>query len=75
MLIDELAARDVAKERKVPVIGFPGILIRACQERIIEPEDLKEALEECQRQGTHHSSRLISEIYDNLVRQPEDAIR
>lgn len=68
LLIDELAARDVARQRKVPVIGFPGILIRACRERIIEPEDLRRALEECQRQGTHYSSRFINEIYNNLIR-------
>jgi hypothetical protein len=28
LLIDELAARDVAKLRKVPIIGFPDILVR-----------------------------------------------
>ncbi|MHB8117763.1 MAG: hypothetical protein ACYDHX_03405 [Methanothrix sp.] len=68
LLIDELAARDVARLRKVPLIGFPGILIRACRQRIIEPEDVLSALEECQRQGTHYSPKLINEIYSNLKR-------
>jgi len=68
LLIDELAARDVARLRNVPVIGFPGILIRACRQRIIEPEDVLSALEECQRQGTHYSPKLINEIYSNLKR-------
>jgi predicted nucleic acid-binding protein len=68
LLIDELAARDVARLRKVPIIGFPGILIRACRQRIIEPEEVLSALEECRRQGTHYSPRLINEIYNNLKR-------
>jgi predicted nucleic acid-binding protein len=66
LLIDELAARNAARQRKVPVIGFPGILIRACCQRIIEPDDVKAALTECQKQGTHYSTKLINEIYGNL---------
>jgi predicted nucleic acid-binding protein len=68
LLIDELAARDVANLRKVPIIGFPGILVRACRQLIIEPVDVLKALEECQRQGTHYSPKLINEIYNNLMR-------
>jgi len=66
LLMDELAARDVARQRKVPFIGFPGILIRACWQRIIDPEDVLAALVECQRQGTHYSNKLINEIYESL---------
>lgn len=66
LLIDELAARDVARQRKVPFIGFPGILIRACWQKIIDPEEVLAALVECQRQGTHYSNKLIIEIYDSL---------
>lgn len=66
LLIDELAARDAAHRRKVPVIGFPGILVRACWQGIIEPDDVPVRLAECQRQGTHYSTRLINEIYGNL---------
>ena len=68
LLIDELAARDVARLRKVPLIGFPGILIRACRQSIIVPDEAKSALEECQRQGTHYSPKLINGIYSNLKR-------
>lgn len=68
LLIDELAARDVARLRKVSIIGFPGILIRACRQRIIDAEEVLNALEECQRQGTHYSPKLIKEIYSNLKR-------
>jgi predicted nucleic acid-binding protein len=66
LLIDELAARGAARSRGVPVIGFPGILIRACQQGMIDAEDVKNALEECRRQGTHYSPRLINEVFNKL---------
>ena len=72
LLIDELAARDVATQRKVSLIGFPGILIRACRQRIIGPDDVLNALTECQRQGTHYSPKLINEIYSNLKRSQHE---
>ncbi len=49
LLIDELAAREAALRQGVPIIGFPGILIRACQQGIMEQEDVKSTLEKCQR--------------------------
>ena len=68
LLLDELAAREVARLRKIPIIGFPGILIRACQQGMMVPEDVKSALEKCQKQGTHYSPRFIEEIYEKLKR-------
>jgi len=68
LLIDELAARYAAQRRGVPIIGFPGILIRACQQGIIDPEDVLSALEECRRQGTHYSPKLIKKVYTKLKR-------
>lgn len=68
LLIDEMAAREVARSRGVPIIGFPGILIRACQQGMMSPEEVKSNLEECQRQGTHYSPRLIDDIYHKLLR-------
>jgi len=67
LLIDE-AAREAAQQRDVPIIGFPGILIRACQQGMMEPEDVKSTLEECLRQGAHYSPRLINEVYSRLKR-------
>jgi len=68
LLIDEMAAREVARSHGIPIIGFPGILIRACQQGIMSPEEVKSNLEECQRQGTHYSPRLIEGIYGGLKR-------
>jgi predicted nucleic acid-binding protein len=71
LLIDELAARDAAQRRGVPIIGFPGILIRACEQGMMEPEDVLRALEECKKQGTHYSPKLINEVYGKLKRPPK----
>lgn len=69
LLIDELAARHAARRRGVPIIGFPGILIRAYQQSMINAEDVRNALEECKRQGTHYSPRLIKEVCSGLKRR------
>ena len=68
LLLDELAAREVARLRKIPIIGFPGILIRACQQGMMEPEEVKSLLEMCQMQGTHYSPRFIGDVYEKLKR-------
>ena len=69
LLIDELAARNAARKRGVPIIGFPGILIRAYQQSMMDAEDVRNALEECQRQGTHYSPKLINEVCSGLKRR------
>lgn len=66
ILLDELAARQVAQTRGVHVVGFAGILIRACWQRLLLAEDVRDALKQCQQQGTHYSDRFIAEIYQQL---------
>lgn len=68
LLLDELAAREVAKRRGIPIVGFPGVLIRACQQGLLTPEDVREALQECQRQGTHYATQFIEGICERLRR-------
>jgi len=68
LLVDELAAREVAERQGVAIVGFPGILIRACKQGLMTPEEVRDALQECQRQGTHYSIQFIEEIYDRLRR-------
>lgn len=68
LLLDELAAREVAEQYEMPVVGFPGILIRACRWGLIEPEGVRGALLECRRQGTHYALAFIEEIYERLRR-------
>ena len=53
---------------QAPIIGFPDILIRACQQGMMEAEDVLRALEECKMQGTHYSPKLINEVYSKLKR-------
>jgi predicted nucleic acid-binding protein len=68
LLLDELAAREVARLRKIPIIGFPGVLIRACQHGMMDPEEVRSLLETCRRQGTHYSPQFIDEVYEKLKR-------
>jgi predicted nucleic acid-binding protein len=37
LLLDELAAREVARRRGISIVGFPGVLIRACQQGLTLP--------------------------------------
>lgn len=66
IVLDEQAARNIAKERGVFVVGFAGILIRACRERYITAEEVRESMLECQLQGTHYASSFIDGIYRRL---------
>lgn len=68
LLIDELAAREVAQRQGAAIVGFPGVLIRACKQGLMTPEEVRDVLQECQRQGTHYSIQFIEEIYDRLRR-------
>jgi len=63
-LLDELAARAVAKDVGVKLSGFPGVLILAVQANLISAEDLKKRLEICRAQGTHYSVTFIQQAYE-----------
>lgn len=64
LLLDELAARGVAKELKVRLSGFPGVLLLGVQTGLLTPEELRDRLEQCQAQGTHYSSSFIEQVYE-----------
>jgi predicted nucleic acid-binding protein len=68
LLLDELAARETAQHREVALVGFPGLLVRAWQQGLLTPDQVRDALTECQRQGTHYSTQLIAEIDQRLRR-------
>jgi predicted nucleic acid-binding protein len=63
LLLDELAARSVARSLSVKLSGFPGVLLLAVQGGLITAEDLRNRLEACHRQGTHYGRRFIQEVY------------
>lgn len=66
LLVDELAAREVAQRRGVDTVGLPGLLIRTCRQGLMTPDQVREALADCQRQGTHYSNRFIAEVCQRL---------
>lgn len=63
VLLDELAARAIARQAGVKLSGFPGVLLLAVQVGLISPEKLKSRLELCRKLGTHYSLSLIQQVY------------
>ncbi len=63
LLLDELAARAVAKELGLILSGFAGVLLVAVQKGLLTADELKERLETCQRQGTHYGKAFIKQVY------------
>jgi predicted nucleic acid-binding protein len=63
LLLDELAARAVAKELGLTLSGFAGVLLVAVREGLLTAGELKKRLETCQRQGTHYSEAFIEQVY------------
>lgn len=64
VLIDELAARDVAQKAGLTISGFPGVLLLAARGGLISAEDLRTRLETCRRQGNHYAKTLIQKVYE-----------
>ena len=63
LLLDELAARAVAKEIGLKISGFPGVLLLATRYGLISAEELKARLETCRQQGTHYGTGFIQQVY------------
>jgi len=63
LLLDELAARAVAKELGLNLSGFAGVLLVAVREGLLTAEGLKKRLEACQQQGTYYSEVFIEQVY------------
>jgi predicted nucleic acid-binding protein len=68
LLLDELAARSIAKQAGIKLSGFPGILLLATQARLISAEDMKKRLELCRVKGTHYGVKFIKQVYEMAKR-------
>ena len=60
LLIDELAARRIATERKLPVIGTVGVLLLAKRQQLLG--EIKPVLDEMRKRGTRISERLYEQV-------------
>jgi predicted nucleic acid-binding protein len=63
LLLDELAARAIAKQLNIKLSGFPGVLLLAVQIGLISAEELKARLEKCRAEGTHYGMTFIQQVY------------
>jgi len=68
ILLDEKAARNVAKELGLRMTGFPGVIGRAGQDRLLTKGEIRRLLKTCQQQGTHYSDRLIQTVVQTYGR-------
>jgi len=59
LLVEEKAAREVARELKLEITGFVGIVAKAASEGIITIEEVQCLLEMCRQKGTRYSDALI----------------
>src|SRR5207245_11222283 len=64
LLLDELAARAIAKQAGLKLSGFPGVLLLAVQGGLISAAELKARLEACRQQGTHYGATFIQHVYE-----------
>lgn len=62
ILLDEKAARSVAKSMGLSLTGFPGIVGRAGQDGVLTAAEIRQVLGDCQRQGTRYSDALIETV-------------
>ena len=60
LLIDEKAARRVAKMRNLPLIGTMGVLLLAKRQGYLE--NVKDVLDQMQQQGTRISDHLYTQV-------------
>lgn len=68
ILLDERAARAVAQTHQIPIVGFAGMLMRACRRDLMTPESVRLALTQCKEQGTYYSDAFIAGVYDSLLK-------
>jgi predicted nucleic acid-binding protein len=64
LLLDELAARAIARQMGMKLSGFPGALLLATQGGLISAEELKTRLEICRKQGTYYGASIIQHVYE-----------
>lgn len=69
VLLDEMAAREVASNLGLSVTGFLGTLRFAYLRGLVTVEEVEDILRECQRQGTHYSNALIHDFCEMLRRE------
>jgi len=62
ILVEELAAREVAQALGLPVAGFVAVLVKARLDGVLTIEEVRKALKTCQRKGTRYSNTFIEEI-------------
>ncbi len=72
VFVDEPPARRLARDRNLPVIGFPGVLIDLAGEGLLSADEVRERLRTCREQGTFYGLDLIEEAYRLSIGEQEE---
>ena len=59
VLLEEKSAREVGQAMGLEVTGFVGVLIKAAQEGLLAPHEIRVLLEGCRSKGTRYTDALI----------------
>jgi len=62
ILLDEKAARTVAKGLGLSITGFPGVVGRTGLDGVLTKDEIRQLLKTCQQHGTHYSNELIETV-------------
>ncbi|MBC6481431.1 MAG: hypothetical protein GDA56_30420 [Hormoscilla sp. GM7CHS1pb] len=68
ILLDEKAARQIARELGLRLTGFPGVVGWCGRDGFLTKSDIRQVLKTCQQQGTYYSDRLIETLAENYGR-------
>jgi len=67
-LLDELAAREIARELELRVSGFAGVLAKAGLEGLLTADEIRRLLTICRNKGTRYSIAFIEEVANRYGR-------
>lgn len=62
LLLDELAAREIATRSGLEITGFAGTLVMAAKKGLLSADQVRVRLVKCRQLGTHYSSALIEQM-------------
>ena len=68
ILLDEKAARQIARNQGLTLTGFPGIVGWSGRDGILTKDDIRQLLKACQKQGTYYSDSLIEIVAETYGR-------
>lgn len=71
-IIDDLAAREIARTLNIPIIGTIGVLLRGVKKNFLTPKEFKQQLEKLVEETDF---RMSIKLYTQLIKRFEELIK